>query len=285
MHFHITLRVRSDQNAAGAPSRTLRSVSFGGVSTPVSAEIVPVFLGIFADLTPLSQRCAAPQCPGPDLAMTEGMTSNTCRPNPAVIAAVEAKTDLPVLIERSQNGDKRAFDRLLVAVRPRAMAVALKVLRNPDDAEDAVQDAFVKVWRYLGRFEGRSSFTTWLHRIVMNACLDLLRRQSCRPGISDDASADSLDSSPELACTVTPYTQLATCETGAMVRHAIAELSPVHQQAIVLRELEERSYEEIAAAALCPVGTVMSRLHHARKHLADELKQLVESSDAWLCAA
>lgn len=217
--------------------------------------------------------------------MNQGMTSNTlCA---AVINPVETKSNLPDLIARSQTGDKRAFDRLLTAVRPRAMAVALKVLRNPDDAEDAVQEAFVKVWRYLARFEGRSSFTTWLHRIVMNACLDLLRRQACRPGLSEDVSTeDSLNASPDLACTaVTPYTQLATCETGAMVRQAIAELSPVHQQAIVLRELEERSYEEIAAAALCPVGTVMSRLHHARKHLADELKQLVESSDAWLCAA
>ena len=150
--------------------------------------------------------------------------------------------------------------------------MALKVLRNPDDAEDAVQDAFLKVWRYLGRFEGRASFSTWIHRIVMNASLDLVRRQSCRPEshVESDEASDRRPNEP--AHEQTPEHTLAEAQTSAIVRTALATLSPPHRQALTLREFEDRSYEEIAAASKCPIGTVMSRLHHARRKLADELR-------------
>ncbi len=172
------------------------------------------------------------------------------------------------LIEQARRGDPRALQKLLVEARPRAIAVALKVLRNPEDAEDAVQDAFVKAWRYMSRFEGRASFGTWLHRIVMNASLDLLRRHSCRPeGEDDDANRLS-----ELAHHDTPERSLGRAQTSAVVRAAVATLAAPHRQAITLREFEDRSYEEIARASKCPVGTVMSRLHHARRKLATELR-------------
>src|ERR1035437_7498802 len=89
------------------------------------------------------------------------------------------------LVEQAKAGDAQSLQSLLAAARPRAMAAALKVLHNHDDAEDAVQDAFLKVWRCLSAFEGRSSFSTWIHRIVTNASLDLLRRNTSRGEVAD----------------------------------------------------------------------------------------------------
>jgi RNA polymerase sigma-70 factor (ECF subfamily) len=178
------------------------------------------------------------------------------------------------LLRKAQSGDHQAFAALVSEARPRALAVALKVLRNPDDAEDAVQDAFLKVWRYLGRFEGRASFSTWIHRIVMNASLDLVRRQSCRPEAHAESEEATDRRSAEPSHEETPERSLAEAQTSAIVRTALASLSPSHRQALTLREFEERSYEEIAAASKIPIGTVMSRLHHARRRLADELRQV-----------
>lgn len=188
------------------------------------------------------------------------------------------------LLARAQRGDHQAFAQLVADARPRALAVALKVLRNPDDAEDAVQDAFLKVWRYLGRFEGRASFSTWIHRIVMNASLDLLRRQSCRPEahVEVEETADRISTEP--AHEETPERSLAEAQTSAIVRTALAVLSPPHRQALTLREFEDRSYEEIAQASRCPIGTVMSRLHHARRKLADELRGTLAMDEPALAA-
>jgi RNA polymerase sigma-70 factor (ECF subfamily) len=177
------------------------------------------------------------------------------------------------LLAKAQTGDHAAFAALVADARPRALAVALKVLRNPDDAEDAVQEAMLKVWRYLGRFEGRASFSTWIHRIVMNASLDLLRRHSCRPEAHLEADEGSDRRAVEPAHEETPEHTLAEAQTGALVRAALGSLTAAHRQALTLREFEDRSYEEIARAEHCPIGTVMSRLHHARRKLADELRE------------
>ncbi len=192
-----------------------------------------------------------------------------------------AKTQDAALIAQACAGDRKALDALLVAARPRALAVARKVLHSPDDAEDAVQEAFVKVWRYIHRFEGRASFSTWVHRIVMNASLDFLRRGSCRPEARGD-EADALPGVPDVATVLTPERQFEQRQTVAYVHAALHALSPVHRQVLTLRELEERSYQEIADASGCPVGTVMSRLHHARRRLAESLG---EGLGPQLCAA
>lgn len=157
-------------------------------------------------------------------------------------------------------------------MRPRALAVALRVLHNSDDAEDAVQEAFVKAWRYLPRFEGRSSFSTWLFRVVTNASLDRLRSRSCRPEVCDDDCEGQTVASSEPRDDNTPERRWNERETAEIVRAAMARLTPSHRRALELREFEEQSYEEIAQASGCPVGTVMSRLHHARRKLADELQ-------------
>ncbi|HEY0713362.1 MAG TPA: sigma-70 family RNA polymerase sigma factor [Polyangia bacterium] len=174
-------------------------------------------------------------------------------------------------LESARKGDRAAFEALLAEARPRALGVAMKVLHNPDDAEDAVQDGFLKAWKNIGRFEGRSAFSTWIHRIVMNSSLDLMRRQACRPG----ASGEDMSERPERvdeAITDTPERAMMRTELRVVVAEAMAELSPAHREAVTLRELEEYTYEEIAETAACPIGTVMSRLHHARKKLAAELQ-------------
>ena len=172
------------------------------------------------------------------------------------------------LTDEAKAGDRSALGKLLEAMRPRAMAAALKILRNQDDAEDAVQEAFVKIWRCIASFEGRSSVSTWVHRIVTNASLDLRRRNGNRSEM-----ADGPDARPEVAAFEhgherTPEAELGSHEIQAMVRGAIAALPSTHRQAIELRDLEEYSYSEIADIVKCPLGTVMSRLHHARQKLA-----------------
>lgn len=183
-------------------------------------------------------------------------------------------------IARAKRGDREALDTLLAEARPRALSVAFKVLRNPDDAEDAVQDAFLKVWRYLDRFEGRSSFATWIHRIVMNASLDLLRRHGCRPEAHAETDEGEDRVPVEPSHDETPERRLGEAQTGAIVRTALGALAPHHQQALTLREFEDQSYEEIARTSDIPLGTVMSRLHHARRKLADQLRETLPADEA-----
>jgi len=178
-----------------------------------------------------------------------------------------------------------SFEVLLAEARPRAVAVALRILRNRDDAEDAVQDAFIKAWRNRDRFEGRAAFTTWIHRIVANASLDLLRRQGARGGTAtpleeaevagalgtEGARSSTQDGPVSEAHSETPERHVLRVEAGQIVHRALSSLSPVHRETLTLRELEEHSYEEIASLAAIPIGTVMSRLHHARKRLAEHV--------------
>jgi RNA polymerase sigma-70 factor, ECF subfamily len=198
----------------------------------------------------------------------------------ASVAGVHAER-----IARARSGDTGAFEELLAEARPRALVVAMKVLHDPDDAEDAVQEAFLKAWRNLARFEGRSAFGTWIHRIVMNSSLDLLRRRACRPtALGHEDEGGERRPRPEPVTTETPERLMARNEAHRLVHGALAELSPTHRQTVTLREIEEHSYEEIAQIAACPIGTVMSRLHHARKRLAEELQAAIEPDLAALAA-
>jgi RNA polymerase sigma-70 factor, ECF subfamily len=182
---------------------------------------------------------------------------------------------LDALIAAARGGDAAALNRLLADARPRLYAVALRIVRDRDDAEDVVQEALVKVCRSLTRFEGRASFSTWLHRIVVNAALDRLRRAGVRRErvVDDD---ERRDSPVQMVDEQTPERIVDRRETGAIVRGALARLSPAHRDVLVLRELEGESYRDLARLVRCPVGTVMSRLHHARHRLADELAPAVD---------
>jgi RNA polymerase sigma-70 factor (ECF subfamily) len=184
--------------------------------------------------------------------------------------------DLDQMIAAARGGDRVALNRLLTDARPRLLAVAMRVVRDRDDAEDVVQEALLKVCRSLTRFEGRAAFSTWLHRIVVNAALDRLRRhQSRRDRVADDDERDltPVDNVDEQ----TPERVAESHETSAVVQDALARLSPAHRDVLVLREFEGESYRDLARLVRCPVGTVMSRLHHARHRLASELAPAVES--------
>jgi len=181
--------------------------------------------------------------------------------------------DLGELIDGARGGDHGALNRLAARIRPRLLAIALRTVRDRDEAEDVAQEALVKVCRYLTRFEGRSTFATWIHRITVNTSLDCLRRQQARhervtdrddAGPERPAPQDSIDEE-------TPERALARAEVGAAVQGAIARLTPSHAETLALRELDGESYQSIAAIVRCPIGTVMSRLHHARRRLVAEL--------------
>jgi RNA polymerase sigma-70 factor (ECF subfamily) len=188
--------------------------------------------------------------------------------------------DLDELIGSAKRGDRHALERLIAHARPRLLAVALRMVRDRDEAEDVVQESLIKVCRHVTRFEGRSTFSTWLHRIVVNTALDRLRRapgRRDRLADRDDAGGgegqrtfDAVDGGDDYE-SETPERQYLRAEAAAIVHRALDRLSPTHRQALALRELDGESYQSIAEIVACPVGTIMSRLFHARRRLAEEL--------------
>lgn len=181
---------------------------------------------------------------------------------------------LSALLGAAQSGDRAALNALLAWARPRLLTIALRMVRDADDAQDVVQEAMVKVCRYIGRFEQRSSFATWLHRIGTNAALDWLRRQKARvdhPIATGPAAEDQDRPQPSSVDERTPEVLLGGAQVDSAVRGAMRTLPKLHHDVLALRELDGASYLEIAEAARCPIGTVMSRLHHARRRVTEIL--------------
>jgi RNA polymerase sigma-70 factor (ECF subfamily) len=184
------------------------------------------------------------------------------------------------LVESARKGDRDAFKTLFERYHRRAYALAFGVLRHQDDALDVVQDAFIKAHKYLDKFEGNSSFYTWLYRIVMNLAIDHLRKhrrakpveldeQHLEGALGDDALLPKfLGGNPGRA--------LLDKEIRARIDQALGELSENHRAVLVMRELEGMSYEEMAQAMNCSKGTIMSRLFHARKNMQKQLVDLME---------
>ena len=154
------------------------------------------------------------------------------------------------------------------------------MLRHPDDALDVVQDAFIKAHKYLDKFEGNSSFYTWLYRIVMNLAIDHLRKhRRVKPVELDEQRLEDSVGDDELLPRMlgsNPGRALMDKEIRARIDEALAELSDNHRAVLVMRELEGMSYEEMAQAMGCSKGTIMSRLFHARKNMQRRLVDLVE---------
>ena len=178
------------------------------------------------------------------------------------------------LVQRVQAGDTAAFRALFDKYHRRAFAVAMGVVKNEDDARDAVQEAFVKVHKNIHKFQGSSSFYTWLYRIVMNVSIDHVRRTSRRKNLDFDERA--LHEESEVAgdgalipsvTNANPGKAALRRELGGAIQAALQELPEHHRAVIVLREIEGMSYEEMAAALEVPTGPVMSRLFPARKKM------------------
>jgi RNA polymerase sigma-70 factor (ECF subfamily) len=184
------------------------------------------------------------------------------------------------LVVAARKGDRGAFRSLFERYHRRVYALALGVLRHPDDALDVVQDAFVKAHKYLDKFEGNSSFYTWLYRIVMNLAIDHLRKhRRVKPVEFDEARLEDAHAEDSLLPRIlggNPGRALLDKEIRRRVDAALDELSENHRAVLVMRELEGLSYEEMAQAMGCSKGTIMSRLFHARRNMQKRLIDLLD---------
>lgn len=178
------------------------------------------------------------------------------------------------LIKRCQKGDREAFDELVRMYQGQVINIAYGMLSDREDAYDAAQEAFIKVYRNIGNFKGKSSLSTWIYRIVSNVCNDFLRKRH-RGGVvvsmngaaaeDDDKDMDITDTAP------TPEELVELSEQQRALRIAISELSLEYREIITLSDIEQLSYEEISEVLKCPTGTVKSRLNRARNALRKKL--------------
>ena len=180
------------------------------------------------------------------------------------------------LVEAARQGDQEAFAQLVRNYEKRIFALALRMCKNPDDAAEAAQEAFLAAWQGLKFFRGESSFSTWLYRLASNACVDLLRKEgrhsaAAGPSLNDEElNIDVPDRLPS------PQEEAERKELRAQIEEGLAALSPEHRQVLVLREMHQLSYDEIADTLELDVGTVKSRINRGRKQLR---KILLESGN------
>lgn len=181
------------------------------------------------------------------------------------------------LVARVQAGDKRAFDLLVLKYQHKVANLISRYLRDHSEVQDVTQEAFIKAYRALPRFRGDSAFYTWLYRIAINTVKNHLVARGRRPPGDDlDAEvAEQMDMGGRLREHATPERELLTDEIAQTVQVALDELPDDLRTAIVLREMEGLSYEEIAVAMECPIGTVRSRIFRAREAIDKRLRPLL----------
>jgi len=188
------------------------------------------------------------------------------------------KSSDQLLVERVQQGDKAAFDILVGQYQHKIVKLVGRYVRDPDEAQDVAQDAFIKAYRALPSFRGESAFYTWLYRIAINTAKNQLSSNKRR---AEDFDLDLQDPDQyeihgRLRENDTPEGLALTDEIRETVNQAIEALPEDLRTAIVFREIEGLSYEEIAAAMECPVGTVRSRIFRAREAIDKRLKPLLD---------
>ena len=180
------------------------------------------------------------------------------------------------LVRAAQRGDMAAFEELVGRHRDKIYARAFSMMRNEEEAIDLSQEAWVKGWQRLQQFQGESSFGTWMTRIVINLCLDQLRKQKRQRTESiealNEASGGVERQMPVV--TVNPTAGLEQSELRRRIDQAMSQLSYEHRTVLILHEFEEMEYKEIAKTMECSIGTVMSRLFYARRKLAALLADL-----------
>jgi len=188
-------------------------------------------------------------------------------------------------VRAAQAGDRDAFDALITRYKDVVYAVAYRFARDPDLALDLAQDVFIRAYRGIKSFRGRSSFSTWLYRIAMNTCIDYTRKYSrsvASLSVPEEV-AEFADTLPgERGPFLGPSERALAGELGEQIQRAIDALPPYHKSVFVLYEIEGLSYKEIADVVGCSIGTVMSRLHYARKKLRVMLAPYVDAGDAVL---
>ena len=185
------------------------------------------------------------------------------------------------LVKQSQAGDTEAFDQLVGRYRTRVFGMIYNMVHNEQDAWDLAQDSFLKAWKSIGRFRGQSSFYTWIYRIVTNVTIDWIRKKQVKGSgteFDDVIQLKDIDPASQTVpkAAALPHQQMEQGETRERIDQAIAQLSPEHRAVILMKEMEDMQYHEIAEALDCSIGTVMSRLFYARKKLQNLLRDLYE---------
>jgi RNA polymerase sigma factor RpoE len=185
------------------------------------------------------------------------------------------------LVERAQGGDQHAFDLLVSKYQRKLERLLARFIRDSAEVEDVCQEAFIKAYRALPAFRGESAFYTWLYRIGINTAKNYLVSQGRRAPTStefDANEAEGFEDADQLRDIDTPESLLQSKQIGQTVNHAIDELPEELRTAIVLREIEGLSYEEISQTMGCPIGTVRSRIFRAREAVAEKLRPLLDIS-------
>ena len=174
-------------------------------------------------------------------------------------------------VEAARQGDQSAFEQLVRLYEKRVLALTTRMCKNPADAEEAAQEAFLSAWQGLPFFRGDASFSTWLYRLASNACVDLLRREGRRqsaagPSLNDEeVQLEVPDTAPS------PQEQAERSELRQQIEAGLQALTPDHRQVLLLREMHQLSYDEIAQTLDVDVGTVKSRINRRRKQLRNFL--------------
>lgn len=192
-------------------------------------------------------------------------------------------TEDNTLVAQARAGDQRAFQRLVERYQRKVYGVALGMLHDPEDAMDVTQEAFIRVHRYLDRFQGSSSFFTWLYRITVNLCIDHIRREGKAQTVDyDDSMAHTGAETSQLipwSADGNPARSMDRKQLRQAIDRALATLSPKHRAVILMREVEGLSYAEMAEVMQCSKGTIMSRLFHARRRMQVALLDALEDKN------
>jgi RNA polymerase sigma-70 factor (ECF subfamily) len=186
-----------------------------------------------------------------------------------------------LLVERVQSGDKQAYGLLVAKYQRKLLRLVSRLVRDPAEAEDVAQEAFIKAYRALPSFRGDSAFYTWLYRIGVNTAKNWLVANGRRAPTStelDNEDAENYGESDLLRDVDTPERLLMTKQIGDTVNAAMADLPEELRTAITLREIDGLSYEEIAEVMDCPIGTVRSRIFRAREAIAAKLRPLLDTA-------
>ncbi len=179
------------------------------------------------------------------------------------------------IIARARRGDADAFEQLVVAYRDQVFRLALRMCGSEADADEVAQEAFLSAWKALPNFRGESQFSTWLYQLTTHAAIDLMRREKRQIAADDITGVNAADPAPS------PQQQAEQSEQREIVRDAILQLAPEQREVVVLRFMEELSYEEIGAVLKLPSGTVKSRLNRAKAQLKEILSKSGNLFGAW----
>ncbi len=182
------------------------------------------------------------------------------------------------LVQRVLDGDKSAYDVLVLKYQHKIVQLVNRFVKDPSEAQDVAQEAFIKAYRALDKFRGDSAFYTWLYRIAINTAKNYLMSRSRRYSDYevDVQEAEQVENAPQLKGLDTPVTDLMNEQIIATIKQAIEKLPDEMRTAIMLREFEGLSYEEIAQTMDCPVGTVRSRIFRAREAIEEKLHPLLD---------